>query len=294
MRRSISMKTSYKIISSFAGMTVQEYLKSYCLGRDKIARLFQTKAVAVNEEIVQSSRILQEGDILTISLEESIDFLPDKKKLDIVYEDAYLLIVNKPVNILVHPDAKDKQGTMCNIVSYYYQNKGLNYSVKYAHRLDLETTGLLLFAKDCLTHAKLCAMIATHELKRSYLCLCEGKFKDKKGTIHAPIGEDRHHQQRKRISKTGKDAITHYEVLKEYKNYSLVKVLLETGRTHQIRVHFSSLGHPLLGDELYGGKRDVAKRVMLHSYQVCFIHPITGNRIDILKDLPFDMRQLAK
>ncbi|MDE6947380.1 MAG: RluA family pseudouridine synthase [Anaeroplasmataceae bacterium] len=287
------MKTNYKITKETAGFTLKEYIASFHLGKKKQYEFFSSKAIQVNGEIGKEDQILAYGDCITIRTEESVDFLPDKKKLDVLYEDDYLLIINKPAHILVHPDDKNKQGTLCNIVSYYYQNKGLEYSIKYAHRLDMDTTGILLFAKDSLTLAKLDDMISKHEVKRTYLCLAAGKFKQKIGTIHAPIGEDRHHQQRKRISKTGKPAITHYEVLKEYKNYSLVKVQLETGRTHQIRVHFSSIGHPLLGDVLYGNKDERASRVYLHSYQVEFIHPVTYQVMQLTKELPFDMKKLV-
>lgn len=286
------MITSYKITSSCDGISLKEYLESYHLGKSKIVNLFASKAIVVNTMLGTPNLILKTNDIVTIDVKEEIDFIPDAKKLDILYEDEYILAVNKPCHILVHPDSKEKRDTVCNIVAYYYKNKGLSYQVRYAHRLDMDTTGVLLFAKDSLTLAKLDQMIATHELKRTYLCLAKGKFKNKKDTIHAPIGEDRHHQQRKRISKTGKDAITHYEVLQEYKGYSLLQVELETGRTHQIRVHLSSIGHPLLGDELYGNFDQTASRVMLHSYKASFIHPVTYEKIEIVKDVPFDMKQL--
>lgn len=288
------MITSYKITPFSDGITLKEYLESYHLGKPKIANLFASKAIAVNTMLGTPNLILKTNDIVAIDVKEEIDFIPDAKKLDILYEDEYILAINKPCHILVHPDSKEKRDTVCNIVSYYYKNKGLSYQVRYAHRLDMDTTGVLLFAKDSLTLAKLDQMISTHELIRTYLCLAKGKFKNKKDTIHAPIGEDRHHQQRKRISKTGKDAITHYEVLKEYKGYSLLQVKLETGRTHQIRVHLASIGHPLLGDELYGSFDQTAPRVMLHSYKASFIHPVTHEKIEIAKDVPFDMKQLIK
>ncbi|MCM1131229.1 MAG: RluA family pseudouridine synthase [Anaeroplasma bactoclasticum] len=288
------MITSYKITSNSEGLTLKEYLESYHLGKSKVTNLFSTNAISVNGIVGTKNLILKTNDIVTIDVEEKIDFIPDAKKLDILYEDNYILAVNKPCHILVHPDSKEKRDTVCNIVAYYYKNKGLSYQVRYVHRLDMDTTGVLLFAKDSLSLAKLDQMISTHELKRTYLCLAKGKFKNKKDTIDAPIGEDRHHQQRKRISKTGKPAITHYEVLKEYKGFSLVQVQLETGRTHQIRVHLSSIGHPLLGDELYGNFDQMAPRVMLHSYKASFIHPVTCEKIEIVKDIPFDMKQLIK
>lgn len=288
------MKTSYKITSHSVGKTLKEYLEEYHLGKNKISTLFSSKSIFINGKLGTLDSILKLEDTIEIDIEEEIDFLPDAKKLDILYEDDYLLAVNKPSHILVHPDDKTKKGTLCNIVAYYYKNKGYSYQVRYAHRLDIDTTGVILFAKDSLTLAKLDEMISTHELKRTYLCLALGKFKNKKGTIDAPIGEDRHHQQRKRISKTGKQAITHYEVLQEFKKYSLVQVQLETGRTHQIRVHLASIGHPLLGDVLYGAPDLQAPRVMLHSYEAQFIHPVTKKEMKITKDIPYDMKQLIK
>lgn len=290
MKLNIYMKIRYEILDEHIGKTLLEYLESYNLGKTKIHLIFNENKIYVNGKNEKRNYILSPDDYVEIEYNEKRDFNPDNKKLDIIYEDDYLLIVNKPKNILVHPDDKNKNGTMCNIVSNYYQNKNIDLSIKYAHRLDLDTTGILIFAKDSLTLASIDKMISTHDLSRVYLCLTSGIFKEKIGTINAPIGEDRHHNQRKRISKTGKSAITHYEVLEEYGRYSLVKVKLETGRTHQIRVHLSYIGHPLIGDILYGGKNE--SRPMLHSYELDFIHPITKKEMYIKKDIPYDMKQL--
>lgn len=288
------MKIKYIINKKYEGLTLIQFFNEFNLGKPKIHNIFNDKLLTINNEYKNRDYVLKENDLLEIEYNESRDFLPDKKKLDVVYEDDYLLIVNKPSNILVHPDDKSKNGTMVNIVSCYYQNKELDLSIKYAHRLDIDTTGLLIFVKDSLTKAKIDQLISTHELKRYYLCLVEGKLKNKKGTINAPIGMDRHHKQRRRVSKTGQEAVTHYEVLKEFKSYSLLKVILETGRTHQIRVHLSSIGHPLLGDELYGTKDLRYKRFMLHSHEIEFIHPITCEKVNIIKKMPFDMEKLVK
>ena len=288
------MISKYSITKESNGKTLREYLEAYHLGNSKIKFLFSNKEILINEQPAQPDTILKEHDEIRICFDEKIDYLPDVKKLNIIYEDDYILAVNKPCHILVHPDDKSKRGTMANIVAYYYQNRGWSYPIRYAHRLDMDTTGVLLFAKDALTLAKLDYMISTHELKRTYLCLALGRFKEKKGSIHAPIGEDRHHQQRKRISKTGKDAITYYEVLKEFKGYSLLRVNLKTGRTHQIRVHMAHIGHPLLGDELYGKKDEKYSRVMLHSYEAEFIHPVTQKKLIIHKEPPFDMKKWMK
>lgn len=274
--------------------TVIDFLNDCYLSKSKIYTLFLEKNIKLNNQDCKRESIIKKGDIISILEDEKIDFICENKKLDIIYEDDYLLIINKPSNIIVHPDSKDKTGSLCNIVANYYKNKGYNISVKYAHRLDIDTTGIIIFCKDMLTMSYMNHIISLHEIKRYYRCLASNKFKDKTGTINLPIGEDRHHKSRRRVSKTGQHAITHYEVIKSYKNYSLVSVLLETGRTHQIRVHFSYMNHPLLGDELYGGDMSRINRVALHSYMVEFIHPITKETISLTKSLPFDMKKLVE
>lgn len=292
MKQNILMKVKYPIIEKFENMNLISFFNSFNLGKTKTHLLFQEKRVYLNNKIAHPKMVLKKGDIIEIDFNEQRDFVPDSKKLDVIYEDDYLLIVNKPCHLIVHPDDKNKRGTLCNIVSYYYQNKGYDCSIKYAHRLDIDTTGILLFAKDSLVMAKLNQLISTHTLKREYVCLVSGKLKEKKGIIDAPIGEDRHHKQRRRVSKTGQPAVTMYEVIREFKTYSYVRVILKTGRTHQIRVHMASIGHPLLGDDLYGGNTKVASRVMLHSWRVEFEHPVTGENLCVEKKIPLDMKRL--
>jgi 23S rRNA pseudouridine1911/1915/1917 synthase len=278
--------------SSFTGKSIIDFLNHFGLGKSKIYTLFLDKLIKVNDIDINRNYILMDSDIVSITENEEIDFLPDNKKLDIIFEDDYLLIVNKPSGLIVHPDDKSKNGTLCNIVSNYYFKKGYDLSVKYAHRIDIDTSGIIIFSKDMLTQAYMNNIISTHTLERYYICLASGSFKDKKGTINLPIGEDRHHKSRRRVSKTGQNAITHYEVIKEYNGFSKLLVKLQTGRTHQIRVHMSHIGHPLLGDELYGGSLKKIKRVALHSYLVRFNHPVTGEKIELKKELPYDLKKI--
>jgi len=273
---------------------VIDFLNHFHLSKSKIYTLFLEKSILINDMPCKRESLIKKGDIITIIENEEIDFICENKKLDIIFEDDYLLIVNKPKNIIVHPDNKASGGSLCSVVANYYKNKGYDLSVKYAHRLDIDTTGIIIFCKDMLSMAYMNYYISLHEVKRYYRALIGGIMKQKEGTINLPIGEDRHHKSRRRVSKTGQAAVTNYKVLKEYKGYSLVEILLETGRTHQIRVHFSHLGHPLLGDELYYGNCSIFKRVALHSYRLEFIHPVTLENVSIVKELPYDMKELVK
>ena len=204
------------------------------------------------------------------------DFGIDKLSVDVVYEDDYLLIINKPRGIIIHDDDKKKLNTLSNRVAKYYYDNGLNLCVRFAHRLDFDTTGLIIYVKDSLSFAYMNHFIENHQINRYYLALVEGNFKEKSGKINKNIGKNRHDSKKFIISKTGKEAITNYEVIKNYEGYSLVKLLLETGRTHQIRVHMASIGHPLLGDTLYGKKSNLIDRVALHSFKLSFIHLISN------------------
>ncbi|MFI3329220.1 MAG: RluA family pseudouridine synthase [bacterium] len=270
--------------------TIEDFLKYYSLGKTKYKLI---KSIYVNNVKSNLKTKINNNDNITIDFEEQIDFIPQDHKLNILYEDDYLLLVDKDVNLLVHPDSKDKLDTLVNYVASYYKSKNEFRQVHYLHRIDTDTSGIVMFAKDFLTTSKMAKLIESHEVARTYLTLVEGIVK-KDGTINEPIGEDRHHNQRRRVSKTGKDAITDYKVIKQYNNYTLLEVKLRTGRTHQIRVHMSYIKHPLLGDELYFGNKKLIKRQALHSHSVEFIHPITNKNIIVKSELKSDMKKLVK
>ena len=277
------MKINYKIKNS---INVRDYLLSFYYSSSKIYKLFLDKKVSLNGEIINERKELNSGDILEIDYDEEIDYKPLEKDLDILYEDDYFLIINKPKNIIIH----DENNSLCNIVANYYKKNNINLNVRFAHRLDKDTTGLIIFVKCPLCLSYLNHFIETHEIRREYIAIVNGKLNNKKGSIDLPIGEDRHISNKKIVSKTGKKAVTHYEIIEENNKYSMVKILLETGRTHQIRCHFSHIGHPLIGDVLYGDKSKLSNRYLLHSYKISFVHPITNERIEVEAKIPLDFK----
>lgn len=279
-----------------ANQTVREFLQQYHLSRKKIHELYMDKSVKLNEEVANFNDVLQIGDQLAIPVfkEESIDFKPQKMKLDIVYEDDHLLIINKPAGLMVHPDQKDGMNTIVNAVAYYYQENQIHHRIRYIHRLDTDTSGGMIFAKHYLAHSLMDYWLSEKKIKRWYLALVSGRLQSKKGKINAPIGKDRHHGARRRVAKNGDEAVTLYQLKQQFKNYALVELELKTGRTHQIRVHMSYLGHPLLGDVLYGGpaKFGPLKRQALHSSRIEMKHPITQEPLKFEISLPSDMKKL--
>jgi len=274
-------------------ISLRDYLNSYFISKSKIYTLFLEKRIKINGVLAKENSILEENDLLEIDEAQEIDYAIDKLSVDVVYEDDYLLIINKPKGIIIHDDDKKKLNTLSNRVAKYYYDNGLNLCVRFAHRLDIDTTGLIIYVKDSLSFAYMNHFIENHQINRYYLALVEGNFKEKSGKINKSIGKNRHDSKKFIISKTGKVAITNYEVIKNYEGYSLVKLLLETGRTHQIRVHMASIGHPLLGDTLYGKKSNLIDRVALHSFKLSFIHPVTKKNIVVEKELPLDMKGLV-
>ncbi len=279
------------IDSRFNDKKIIDLLDYYHLGKEKIKKI----KFYLNERVVDKNQILKLNDTLLLEYHDEIDFLPENKKLDILYEDENLLIVDKPIGMLVHPDSKDKVGTLVNIVSNYYHKTKQNISVKYLHRIDMDTSGIVVFAKDILTASKLAKEITDHTFVRRYLCIASGKFTIDSGIYDYPIAENRYIANKKRVSPTGKVAITHYKVIKRLrKNLNLCLVELKTGRTHQIRVHFSYTGHPLVGDGLYNGNTNILKRQALHSYEVDFIHPIKNKRVYVKCQLPLDMKKIVE
>lgn len=288
-------QVSIKVLRKQNGLTIKEYLKSMHVGRGKIEEIRVNKSAFLNNEQIDLDTSIKEGDILKFVFNEKIDVIPsNEQQLEALYEDENILIVNKPSGYLIHSDGSDTTPTLCSLVaSYYYQHK-IYRPVRYIHRLDFETTGIVLFAKDFLSEAKLHGDMERHLIKREYVGIATNKFKNLEGKIDSPIGKDRHNSKKMRVSKSGQTAVTYYRVINSFKGYSLVNFSLETGRTHQIRVHMASINHPLLGDSLYGKESDKIARVALHSSKITFFHPISGELINVLCDLPSDFCAIIK
>lgn len=282
------------ITKEYDGYLLEDFLSSFSLSKDKIKYLINNRKCYING-VINNEQILKTNDEICIdtSLYDDNEVLPVKRNLNILYEDEYLLIVDKLPKCIMYPDEVNIDNTMANFISYYYIENDLNYKVRHAHRLDFDTTGILIYAKDIITQAKLSQMIEDGTLVRKYLAVVEGQLKNKKGAIKASIGKHRHENGKMVISQNGKYAKTLYEVLKENEHFSLVLLKLETGRTHQIRVHMSYLNHPLVGDEKYGSSTK-EERVLLHSYLVDFLHPITKKKINLVCEEPSIFKKYFK
>ncbi len=243
---------------------LDEYLTGLHFPRKDIHLLKMEKRIRLNKKVVTGNLLLQPDDILEINVlkQEDNNLQPLNEPLDVLYEDDYLLVVNKPTGIIIHDDGVTER-TLDGIVANYYLENGQRHPVYHVHRLDKETSGVILYCKQTYLLGILDYQLAHKEIKREYLALVMGRMRTPI-TIDKPIGKDRHTNNKYRISETGKAAITHIEPLQTHKNTTLVKCQLETGRTHQIRVHLASISHPIVGDELYGGCWH--ERIMLHSY----------------------------
>lgn len=242
-------------------------------------KLIKNKNIYLNGNVIDTRNIAMINDVITIDLnydEDNSNIVPNKMDLDIVYEDDGLLILNKPAGIPVHPSMLHYTNSLSNGVRFYFDTINLKKKIRPVNRLDLDTSGLIIFAKNEYIQEHLIKQMSNGTFHKEYMCLVEGVFKNICGTINAPIARKEGSIIERCVDINGKYAITDYEVIKAYDNYSLVKCILKTGRTHQIRVHMAYIGHPLLGDTLYGnGKSDLINRQALHSYRISFLHPVT-------------------
>ncbi|MCG3084999.1 RluA family pseudouridine synthase [Anoxybacillus sp. LAT_35] len=267
---------------SWSGLSLEQAFQTKWFVPKKMLHEWRmTKGVAINDNIVPFHTIISPNDRIRVRIkEEQIEPTPTYAPLHIVFEDDHVLVVNKRAHIDVHPTQPNQTNTLANAVAFHFQCEGIYSKVRHIHRLDRDTSGVILFAKHALAGAILDQYLAKRTIRRTYIALVHGYVKQKKGTIEAPIGRDRHHPTRRRVSKTGDTAITHYERLQydKQKHVSLVRLTLDTGRTHQIRVHMSYIGHPLVGDTLYGGKPWIDRQA-LHAFSLSFLHPFTGERI---------------
>lgn len=258
-------------------------------------KLIKNKLILLNGVFVDTREIAYVGDVLTIDLsysEDNSNIVPRKMELKIVYEDDYILAINKPFGIAVHPSILHFDDSLANGVKYYFDKINLHKKIRAINRIDLNTSGLVLFAKNEYIQECLIRQMNTSDFRKTYLAVVEGNFDKNYGTINAPIARKNNSIIEREINENGQNAITHYEILKNFDNYSLVKCILETGRTHQIRVHMAHIGHPLLGDTLYGFNQTLINRQALHSYKMEFIHPISKNIITIEAPISDDIKQI--
>ena len=279
------------------GVRLDKYLSDRIddLSRSAIAKLIEDGKVTIGDRPAQKSARLIAGDAVSVIVDapRPVDIIPENIPLDIVYEDDHLLVVNKPKGMVVHPAPGNYSGTLVNALMYHCGDdlSGINGELRpgIVHRIDKNTSGLLAVAKSDVAHAGLSAQIADHSFTREYLAVAYGNIKDDERTINAPIG--RHKTDRKRMCVTeqnSKPAVTHIKVLERYGDFTYISCRLETGRTHQIRVHLAHIGHPIAGDDVYGPKKVITSLggQCLHAYRLGFIHPVTGEYLEFTADPP--------
>ncbi|KMY53136.1 pseudouridine synthase [Bacillus sp. FJAT-27231] len=288
----------YELIipSEWAGETVTSILKDkWKLSKKMIHQWRMDKTIRLNGQIADWQAPLQKGDLLQLPLFHSSGEIPAPSflEVDILYEDDHLIVVNKPAGIKTHPNDETETHSLLNAVACHVQLSGEHGFLRHIHRLDEHTSGVVLFAKHEAAYTVLSRLLEERLIKRTYVAAVHGILHKRKGTINNPIGRDRHHPTRRRVSPSGQTALTYYEVMQKdsSRNLSTVKCQLATGRTHQIRVHFSAMGHPLAGDLLYGGK-PLVKRQALHAAEIEIPHPFTGESITCRAPIPNDISPL--
>ena len=292
------MKLEYTNVESSGYMTVFNVLKNeFHLSDRLILKLKKEKQIYINGNPTHVKQEIVLGDVVAVDIsftEESENIVPTKMNLDILYEDAGLLIINKRPNTPVHPSINHFEDTLSNGVKYYFESIGLKRKIRPINRLDKDTSGIVLFAKNEYIQESLTHQMKAGIFKKEYLALVNGALEESPLTLVKNIKRKAESIIERCVSddENSEYAETVFEAIKEYDEYSLVRCILKTGRTHQIRVHTSYLGHSILGDTLYGKASDLISRQALHAFKVSFIHPVTKELIEITCDLPEDMQKL--
>ena len=289
-----------KVEDVVEGTKLREYLKREMGISTRLIRSASIqKRIFINNEVVKMNRVIKNGEIIKIDLEkeESQNIAPEKIDIDIVYEDEDILVVNKKPFMVVHPTKTYQSGTLANGVINYFMESNQKCIVRLVSRLDMNTSGLIIIAKNQFSHGMLSKAMSENKVEKRYLAIVHGIFKEKQGTIDKPIyrPEGIENGTRRVVDERGQRSITHYKVVEEFSDSSLVECKLETGRTHQIRVHLSYLGHPIYGDVLYGdgdNEGDLIERQALHAYGLDFKSPRTEKELSLRADLPDDMKGL--
>lgn len=297
-------KTKNYKVEAEAGQRIDKALVAILsdVSRSHIQKLIDEGFVYVNNEAIKMSYRLQRGDVINIVAREDkpSNLKPEYIPLDIIFEDDDILIINKPRGLVVHPGAGNKNLTLANALMYYTKNlSSINGEFRpgIVHRIDKDTSGLLAVAKNDYAHNELAAQLKNHTMSRVYVALVHGVIHEEEGKIIAPLGRDKKNRLKMTVDlRDGKEAVTHFKVLKRYQSSTLVECRLETGRTHQIRVHFEYIKHPLVGDPLYGKKNDPIYQggQLLHAKELFFIHPSTHREMKFTSPIPQHFNELLE
>ena len=269
--------------------------------RTRIQQLIKDRNITVNGKPTKSSYKIEENDGIAIEVPEveTTEIKPENIKIDIVYEDSDIAVINKQAGLVVHPAHGHYSGTLVNAILYHIKDlSGINGEIRpgIVHRLDKDTSGLIVIAKNDKVHTALTEMFQEKKIRKTYLAILKGKLNKSEGKIVTQIGRDKNDRKKMTViddAAKGKNAITNYRVISQNNLFTLVKVNIETGRTHQIRVHMRYLGYPILGDSVYG-RKDNEKRQMLHAYKLEFLHPVTGRQMEFTGEIPEDFQKALK
>ena len=270
--------------------TINEIIqKKFSFSHRLFSKIIKEKMIFVNGVFLDTRSIAKLNDLITVDLnyeEDNSNIVAKKMNIDIIYEDDGLLILNKPAGIAVHPSMLHYEDSLASGVKYYLEYKGIHKKIRPVNRLDLNTSGVVIFAKNEYIQENLIRQMEKNTFKKEYIAIVKGKIIDDKGIIDKPIARKQGSIIERCISELGQKAVTEYEVIERNNEYTVVKCTLLTGRTHQIRVHMASIGHPILGDTVYGSGSSLISRQALHSYKISFIHPIEKLKMEFIAELP--------
>ncbi|HOM44024.1 MAG TPA: RluA family pseudouridine synthase, partial [Bacillota bacterium] len=261
-----------------------------------LIKVKKSGSLKVNGCKAHTDIIIKAGDKVEFELPDrnSDNILPEFMPLDIIFEDDYLIVINKEAGIPTHPSRNHYMGTLANGLMYHWMEEGRDITIRPVNRLDKNTSGLVIFAKSSHIQHLMSMECYRSKMTKEYLAVVQGVVEADSGTIDAPIAREKLHSIRRVVREDGAEAVTHYCVIERHEDCSLLEIVPETGRTHQIRVHMAQMGHPLLGDELYGGNQEKIKRHALHAHKIKMLHPVENRMLDFSAQVPSDMRELIK
>lgn len=288
-------KDIYIIDKASAGTTLKHYLSNKLqFSRRSIISLKKSSGALINGEISHMNVLLKEADKVQITFKdsESENILPEQMELDIVFEDEDIIVINKEYGMPVHPTRRYVMGTLANGLAHYWMGRAEQIKIRPINRLDKDTSGLVVFAKNAHIQHLLSFHVGKEEFKKEYIAIVHGSLLNSEGTIDLPIARETEYGMRRVVREDGDRAVTHYKKVAEIGSYCVVNITLETGRTHQIRVHMSQIGHPLLGDEIYGGSTELIGRQALHAEKITMLHPLTKKWHNFSAPVPEDMKRL--